>query len=589
MNFDVKKFIKKLHDDGVFYMEKYLKIRTKDGRLVNFAMNHAQKKSEKMIQELQVKKGKPVRVIWLKARQLGISTYCEGKIFHDTANNPFKNAMIIAHEDKATQNLFAMSKLFYEELPPTLRPMKKYSNESALVFENPTNDENEKLKNPGLRSKITVATAKNVDTGRSATVHTLHASEVAFWDNAETLMVGLLQCVPDTPNTSVFIESTANGVGGWFYDFWKRSERGETDYIPIFLAWFENPDYTRPFESKAEKDVFITDCMNITYDEQGREVKTEERWLHETFKVKWEQLNWRRWCINNKLNGDLEKFHQEYPSTPDEAFIVSGRPRFNITSLKRYLANLKEPIKIGYLEEKDSKVQFIDDQNGYIRIWRKPEKDKFYVIGADVAEGLVNGDYSVGVVYDDEFNLCASWHGHIDPDLFGDELVKLAMMYNEAYIGVEFNNNGQVTIRKITNREYWNIYYQKNYDKVTDQLTQKIGWRTTKRTKPLMIGALAEYIRECWVDMPWDLLVNECLTYVVDDEGLTNAQTGCHDDTVMATAIALQLLLEGKGENYVPEIPRDEANKQRHFDNDKEGYMEEELSLDKNEKEEYSE
>lgn len=588
MAIDVRQFIKKIHDDDVFYIENYLKIRTKDGNLVNFQFNDSQRKSVALINEFRQKK-KPIRVIWLKARQLGISTLCEGEIFHDTANNPFKNSMIIAHEDKATQNLFSMSKLFYEELPPTLRPMKKYSNESALSFENPTNNDDEKYKNAGLRSKITVATAKNIDTGRSATIHNLHASEVAFWNDAETLMTGLLQCVPDSPNTMVFIESTANGVGGWFYDFWKKSEAGETDYIPIFLAWFDNPEYSKPFDSKNERQAFIENALIVSHDDKGNAIKTEEAFLHDAFNLTWEQLNWRKWCVANKCFGDIDKFHQEYPSTPDEAFIVSGRPCFNISSLKKYQVNIKKPINTCYLQEKDGCVNMNADAKGYISIWKMPVKDMFYVIGADVAEGLAKGDYSTGVLYDENFDLCASWHGHIEPDLFGNELVKLAKFYNNAYIGVEANNHGLTTLKAITRLEYWNIYFQKSYDKVAETVTQKLGWSTTPRTKPLMINKLAEYIRELWLGAYWDRFISECFTYVIGDDGSTNAQYGSNDDTVMATAIALQLLLEGRGENYTPEVPHDEGHNTMTRE-DIERNSVEELSgvLNEDEREEYS-
>jgi hypothetical protein len=544
-----------------------------------------QEKSERLIYEHQISKGKPVRVIWLKARQHGISTYCEAKIFHSTANNPFRNAMIISHEDKSTQNLFSMSKLFYEELPAALRPMKKYSNESALSFENPTNNDDEKHKNPGLRSKVTVATAKNVDTGRSSTVHALHCSEVAFWDNPEVLMTGIMQCVPDTPNSMVFIESTANGVGGWFYDFWKKSERGETDYLPIFLGWHENPDYSRPFSSPAEKKAFIESIMAVSYNDKGEEIKSEERILRETLDLTWEQLNWRKWCIANKLNGDIDKFHQEYPATPDEAFIASGRPVFATNSLKKYMENVKQPIKTGYLEEDGT---FIDDSKGYIKVWRMPEPNKFYCIGADVAEGLITGDYSCGIVVDEDFQLCAAWHGHVDPDVFGNELVKLAKFYNEAYLGVESNNNGSSTLRTVVRKEYWNIYFQKSYSKISETITQKIGWNTNIRTKPLMINTLASYIREMWLDLPWDTLISECLTYVKGDDGVTtNAQSGCHDDTVMALAIALQLLLEGRGEDYEPEVPRDQMPLFDPLEDEGREEFDEQV-LDTNENEEYA-
>lgn len=552
----MSEIIKKLKNP-LFYLPNFLYIRTKTGELKKFHLKEAQKIAIRKLIE-QRKQGKPIRAIFLKARQLGISTLSEGLIFHDTATNSFKNSLIIAHEDSATQNLFNMSKLFYDEVPSWLKPMKKYSNEKALSFENPTTDDEEKRANPGLRSKITVATAKNVKTARSQTIHNLHASEVAFWDDAETLMLGLMQCIPREPNTMVLIESTANGIGGWFYDLWKGAERGENDFLPIFLAWFLDPDYQIEFESPEKKDEFLQEVMETTIDAKGSEVFTEERLLMEEHNLSLEQLNWRRYAIRTLCNGDIDQFKQEYPSTPDEAFIASGRPKFNVGALRKHKKKCYKGKK-GYLFDKGGKIEFVEDEKGYVEIWKEPEPNKFYCIGADVAEGLAHGDYSDAYVGESEgFEIVANWHGHIDPDLYGKELVKLARYYNEAYVGVENNNHGLTTLRAINRLEYWNIYYQKTYDYLNDKTTQKMGWNTNRKTKPLMIDKEAEYIREGWIrcyDEDW---VMQGLTYVIDDAGLTNAQPGCFDDKVMAMAILLQMLLEGKGEDFVPEIPSDD-------------------------------
>jgi hypothetical protein len=300
----------------------------------------------------------------------------------------------------------------------------------------------------------------------------------------------------------------------------------------------------------------------------------EEKALYKEFKLTPEQLHWRRRCIANKCNGDIEQFHQEYPSTPEEAFIASGRPKFNQQSLKKYREKQEKPIMKGYLEIKDKQLKFIEDSSGYINIWKMPQPNKFYVIGADVSEGLATGDYSCAVVLDEDFDLVASWYGHIDPDLFGDELVKLGMFYNEAYLGIESNNHGLTTIKSVLRKEYWNIYYQKSYDKIDEKITKKIGWNTNRRTKPIMINALAEYIREMWLGIKWDTLISECFTYIIEEDGSTNAQAGSHDDTVIATAIALQLLLEGRGEDYAPEIPRDEQKIPSPLEDSKEVYEE---------------
>lgn len=548
-------FYWKLQNDSAWYIENFLKIRNKQSKLVPFKLNHAQHKVMELLDECE-KNNKLKRFIILKARQMGLSTVFEGLIFHDTSTNSFKNSFIIAHEDKATQNLFAMSKLFYDELPEVIRPMVKYSNEKALVFENPSNDIKEKKTNPGLRSRITVATAGTTEAGRSATIHNLHASEVAFFPDAKTTMLGLLQSVPDEMNTLVVLESTANGVGDYFHSMWQKATRGENEFIPVFLPWFFDPGYTRPFRSEAEKQQLLDEISIVTQDSGGSMVHTYEYELMTKHDLTLEQMNWRRYTVANKCQGDEMLFMQEYPSTPEEAFISTGRPKFSIKSLKKYQTINKKPRR-GYLSpDPNGQIVFTPDENGYISIWKEPEPDNFYCIGADVAEGLVDGDYSCGVVGDPStFDIVAMWHGHIDPDLFGVELIKLAKYYNDAYLGVENNNHGLTTLSTIKKNEYWNLFFSKSYDRISDTMTQKLGWTTSARTKPFMIDKLAEFVREMYLGVYSDLIVSEMFTYVIEDNGKTNAQSGCYDDTVMATAILLQLMLEGKGEYYVPEVP----------------------------------
>lgn len=562
-----QKFMWKLKNDFAWYAEKYLKIRNKEGKLVNFKLNEAQLIMER-VERYCKENGILRRYIVLKARQMGISTYTEGKTFHNTGTSPLVNTMIITQEDKATQNLFNMSKLFYDALPPELKPMRKKCNEKALVFENPTNDINEKYSNPGLRSKYTVATANVTEAGRSSTLTNLHASEVAFWAKASVTMTGLMQSVADNMESLVVLESTANGVGGYFYDMWQQAMKGENDFVPIFLPWFTDTTYTRPFKDKKEKKAFI-DMVEHTYcNDKGETVFTYYHNLTEAVGTTYEQLNWYWYTLRNKCQNDEEKMHQEYPSTPEEAFIATGRPKFNGRSLTKYKKNATKPIRRGYLEIDGGGVKFIDDVKGYVSIWQEPKPNTFYCIGADVAEGLVNGDYSCAQVGNEDFDVVAKWYGHIDPDLFGLELVKLAHYFNKAYIGVENNNHGLTTLKSIQREEYWNIYFCKTFDKISDQLTQKMGWTTSPRTKPLMIDKLAEFVREMYLGLPDESTIDEMFSYVIEDNGSTNAQPGAYDDTVMSLAILLQLLLEGKGDNYVPEVPSDELRRKHNLNSD---------------------
>jgi hypothetical protein len=496
-----------------------LKIRTKEGQLKNFSLNTMQYKIDATIERLKAE-GKPVRIIILKYRQGGASTYTEGRIFHATSMNHLTNSLIVAHEDDASTNLFNMSKLFYDELPVELKPMKKSSNAKEVVFENPTMDAEEKRVNPGLRSRIKIASANNLGAGRSSTIHNLHASEVAFWRDAKTLMLGLMQAVPNTPNTMVVLESTANGLGDYFYDEWQRAKNGESDFVALFFAWFEEPAY----EMDIPHDFVPTD--------------DERELMHRYPDITHRKLVWRRWCVKNNCGGDPELFKQEYPSDDMEAFLVSGRPRFDISVLREYLDQCVDG-KRGYLDRVGSSIKFIPDPKGYLEVWSYPKGDHY--IGADVAKGLVTGDASAAPVWDDNYNINALWHGRIDPDLFADQLEMLGTWYSDALIAVEENNHGLTVLNKLKNN-YSNLYHRTSHNKLTDESKKELGWYTSEQTKKLAIDNLARLIREKKLGIKSRRFIQECMTYVIDDDGKTNAQNGSHDDVVMSAAIILYVM-----------------------------------------------
>lgn len=505
-----------LKSDFTYYAPRLLKIRTKAGQLKPLTLNTMQIKIDATIERLKAE-GKPVRMIILKYRQGGASTYTEGRIFHATSMNHLMNSLIVAHEDDASTNLFNMSKLFYDELPTELKPMKKSSNAKEVVFENPTQDPEEKRNNPGLRSRIKIATANNLGAGRSATIHNLHASEVAFWRDGKTIMLGLMQAVPNTPNTMVILESTANGVGGYFYDEWQRAKNGESDFVALFFAWFEEPQY--------EMDV----PANFTPTPEEQEL------MRRYPEITHRKLVWRRWCIKNNCGGDPELFKQEYPSDDMEAFLVSGRPRFDIPVLREYLDQCVDGER-GYLERVNGQIKFIPDPQGYLEVWSYPKGDHY--IGGDVAKGLVTGDASAAPVWDDNYNLNALWHGRIDPDLFADQLEMLGTWYREALIAVEENNHGH-TVLNTLKKSYSNLYHRTSYNKLNDETKKELGWWTSEQTKKLAVDNLARLIREKKLGIKSKRFIDECMTYIREDNGSTNAQAGSHDDIVMAAAIIL--------------------------------------------------
>ena len=517
----------------VEFAKQHLKIKDKKGNIIPFELNQAQQKVDEIFENTR-KEGKLLRFIVLKARQEGISTYTEGKIFKRNAREENRSALIVAHEADASTNLFNMFKTYYDYLHPFLQPSIKHSNEKKLSF-------------GVLKSEIRVATAEAREKlGRSSTIQDLHCSEVAFWSDAKSAMLALLQVVPDEENTLVVVESTANGVGGWFYDTWQDAVNGNNDFIPIFLAWFDLPTYSRDFANNEEK-ARLEESLN-----------EYEIALINKYSLSLEQINWYRYTLKNKCNNDPDEMKQEYPSTPEEAFITSGRPVFDrIITYNNYLES-KEPIAIGNLvyvydtaHENIVNVEFVHDKRGFFKVYKNftidDDEYNVFAAGCDVAEGLEQGDYNSIRILDRRNNtVIAEWHGHLDPDLLADEQHKIYLWLNkQVYIGTEANNHGLTTIVGAYKHNV-KQYYRQDYTKGYEAQKMELGFKTTQVTKPFAINMLSEAIREkTFIDYS-KLFWGEALTFVKNEKGQMQAQgkdkdpsVKNYDDTVMATSIML--------------------------------------------------
>ena len=109
------------------YIEKYIKIKNKANEIIDFKLNMPQQRLYNVIKGQKQQK-KPVRIIILKARQMGFSTLTESILFKETTTKFNVNTGIITHQDDATTNLFNMSKLMYDCLPLEMQPSRKSCN-----------------------------------------------------------------------------------------------------------------------------------------------------------------------------------------------------------------------------------------------------------------------------------------------------------------------------------------------------------------------------------------------------------------------------------------------------------------------------
>lgn len=509
------------------YIEHFLKIKTKESKVVPFRMNEAQRRLYALIEQLR-KEGKPVRIIVLKARQMGFSTLTEGLIYQDTATKENVNSLIITHKDEATTNLFNMSKLFQDYNP--MRPMMKNSNAKELFFKNPSKDQKDVARMPGLNSRIKCTTAGGKGVGRSDTLRNVHASEIAFWpgDILETL-TGLLQSVPSAAGTMVIIESTANGFN-FFKNLWDDAVSGESDFIPFFAAWHEMDEYRMPYH--------------------GETMTEEEHDLKETFGLDDEQIMWRRWCIKNNCGGSIDKFHQEYPATPEEAFIATGTGVFDNRAIiirLRMLEGERAPRRGRFTYEEErrgldqivlSEMEFYEDEGGELLIFKEPIEGRPYTLGGDTAgEG---SDYFTAQVIDNitgEQVARLRWQ-KCDEDEYAKQVYCLGRYYEDALVAVEVNYSTHPQ-KVLEYLDYPNLYVREVMDNYEGRLRRSYGFATTSLTRPVLIAKLVEYMRDNLQGIHDRDTLEEGLVFIRNGKGRAEAEQGAHDDLLMAFGIAL--------------------------------------------------
>lgn len=506
------------------YIRGYLYIRDKKSRLIKLEPNPAQMNLYGVIREEHAA-GRPVRLIVLKGRQEGISTVTEALMFQDSATRRGVKTLIVAHQSDSTANLFKMNKLFYDCLPGPLQPMRKASNAKELLFENPTRDEKKKRRRPGLRSSIRCATAGGKGVGRGDTYTNVHLSEFAFWPNdKKELLLGIMQAVPDDPNTMVVIESTANGFD-YFKELWDGAVEGTNGWRPVFLPWYLEEHYRRAVVP-------------------GTEWTEEERRLQTLYGLDEEQLSWRRWCIGANCGGDEATFRQEYPNTPEEAFLLSGRPFFPQDAVAALLQRLRKEQpwrgRFTYAPTEEGGAPYErrleEESGGIVTIFCPPEKGVPYVIGGDTAgEG---SDSFTAHVLDNRTGEQVAELRMIKSELeYARQLYCLGCHYNTALIGVEVNFSTYPE-KKLEEWYYPNLYQRERVDTFTGKLVKAFGWNTTSKSRPLALQALHTVVAEAPECIRSFALAGEMQTFVKDENGRAAAAENAHDDLVLAAAIA---------------------------------------------------
>ena len=538
---DLKRFYEDFMDDEIFARES-LTVLDKAGDLVPMLHGPAQRKIHRRIQR-QVELGKPVRMLFLKARQVWGSVYVASRFFKRTIMMPGQHTLVLAHDAKSAKNIFDHYKRFHDNYKPfrgVIGLPKLISDRTdALEYDN--------------GSWIKIHTAGNANIGRSFTLHNVHFSELGFYgDNARQLIASVMSAVPSVAGTEVIGESSPNGVGTEFYEMWQQAVDGRSEWQAEFFSWWEHPEYRKPLEINPQ---LFQSSLSF-----------EEREMMVQYSLSLEQLNWRRWLIANQLNGDEDLFKQEFGSNSRECWLSSGRPRFQLAAIER-LPIQHNPMRGGlelYDLGSEKRLRFLPRERGEVVIYKQPQKGREYIIGADSAQGIdindgkgkADPDYACAQVGDrDTGEVVAKVKGRFTPAEFARQLKLIAIYYNWAQIVPEINNHGWATVQALLAEEYPRtlIYHRiRTIDQDPQERADLIGFLTTQLTRPQMISLLDEALRTGAITVYDADTQQELRTFVIHADGKASAAARCHDDEV----IALCLLCVG-----IQEMPRIEKPK----------------------------
>ena len=555
----------KIDDDVYFGFQNHarfcrecLTVETQGRKLVPMHLTEGQIRLEEAIQR-QRDRGRPVRIIYLKSRRIKATTGTAARFFHDTAFNAGTHTVVLAHSETSVEQIFQIYKRFHDLYKPFagvigLPPTRVLADRLYFGYGDDTES-----------SWIQIHTAGTATFGRGFRIDNVHFSEYPYYADSANTRIAVMSAVAKLPETCAIIEGTSKTIGDDFHKMWQASleATSESEWVPLFMSWWEDPDNRMPL---AVPPAVFQDSLS-----------REERELMGRYSLSLEQLGWRRWTIINDCGGDMQKFRREHPATPEEAFTASSRNRFSIPHIQK-MPIIRDAM-VGELEINDvgggeQRLVYLPTQFGALKIFRRPEKGKLYALGADCAQGLdategegePDPDYSVGQVLDrDTGEQVAVLRARMMPGETGRYMARLGKFYNNAQICGERNpgGGGVSMLESILNADYppTLIYHRPvSPDRDPQVRGDRIGWDTTGVSRPMLISALDEVIRQLAIVVHDPVTQQELLTFVINPMGKAEAQRGCHDDTVIALALAVIVIT--RMPRPLPVQPRTELRRQ---------------------------
>ena len=465
-------------DEGFFKFLKFCTVFSKElGKTVPFVPTPAQIRLARLLLANN-------RVVILKARQIGASTIVRAFFTWRTlvAREPHVSG-IMSYTHESSQFLHGLDKGFVEGLPAALA--RKLDNSTARTI---------KLRDTGASLRAFTSGMKSGGT-RSFAMSSLHLSEFAHFEGQDEVLSNAVSTVGDTG--TLVIETTANGPGDKYQELVLGAP--QNGWALFFSPWFEHPAYTKSTRFGLSNVAAMTQ---------------EEKIIQKRWSLTKDQMYWRR-SMMHSLGPD--KFCQEYPATPIEAFVSSSKTWLQPSDLEGI-----EVVKAAGHE-----------------LWTIPPdemEDHEIVLGVDVASGVGQDYTAMTAVSVETGQPLFHWHCNTEsPGRFSERLIKWCEEWNIRSILVESNSHGAVVLSRIRDlgidkRLLW-----------TDSETGR-DWTTNKFTKMRLLEELRTKLQNQAISRMVEPLYLE-LQQLRSEGSSPRSPKGKHDDLVIATGLAYVALL----------------------------------------------
>ena len=497
-----------------YFCKKYLKIVNKQNKLIALDPKPTQ---IQLINLLETE----TTIYNLKARKMGSSTIIAAYYFWKTHFTPNLKTLVAAHTAEAAQEIFTIYSTFYEYLPAWMKIGK---------FE--LLKDNVKAMRYAHGGGIRVTTASS-PSARGGTPHQIHLSEFAHYTNMEVTIGAIMASLPD--GCTIVKETTANGLNE-AYGAWTEDD----GTCKVFFPWMADPSYVR--------------------EKKPRRIPKEMAKYRKDHNLTKEQFYWACNAFYERCAGQWKLWNQEFPATAEMAFVSSGDRFFSLTFPQVRINKDNEDKYIGYRE------------------YLKPDKFSVYSLGADVASGSKNGDFSAFVVLDvtekETPRLASTYYGRLPPESFSTLIHSECKKYN-ALATIEVNSYGLSVVNALLQAAWPYVYRRTHHNKLNGTTTHVAGFNTNRATRGVILSRLHNYIENAKLSVVADARIQDEVNQMMYIKGKPQAGEGGHDDILIATALALEGMtqtakLEEDVKTKLPETQEErlmwELKNQRIFD-----------------------